>query len=149
MQDHPRWISPDDAITDPAQIAAITRGLRRPLKLTRRQRWLIGAAALSSTLKRPPGVHRLDNLCSCCFWSNAFKQARAEARDPRTDTVTRLFHPRLDSWSDHFRWSRDGTRILGRTAVGRATVAALRLNRSILVKARRLWVRHGLHPPQA
>jgi hypothetical protein len=40
----------DDAITDPAQITDITRGLRRPLKLTRRQRWLIGAAVLLATL---------------------------------------------------------------------------------------------------
>jgi hypothetical protein len=87
------------------------------------------------------------NLCLCCFWCNAFKQARTEAVDPRTAQRVALFHPRRDRWVDHFRWNRDATRILGRTRTGRATVQALRLNRPALVRARRVWVRHQLHPP--
>jgi len=90
-----------------------------------------------------------ENLCWCCFWCNSFKQARTHALDARTGRRVSLFHPRRDSWPDHFRWSHDSTRIVGRTAIGRATVEALRLNRPALVVARRVWVRHDLHPPEA
>ena len=40
----------EDAVTDPAQIAAMTRDLRRPFKLAPWQRWLIGAGALVAAL---------------------------------------------------------------------------------------------------
>jgi hypothetical protein len=94
------------------------------------------------------GTGQFDNLCFCCFWCNNYKQARMYALDPRTGRLVRLFHPRLDRWEEHFRWSPTATRIIGRTAIGRATVEALRLNRSHLVAARRLWVRYDLHPPE-
>ena len=94
------------------------------------------------------GTSEFANLCHCCFWCNNYKQARTHARDPRTRYWVRLFHPRLDHWADHFRWSATSTRLIGRTAIGRATVEALRLNRESLVRARRIWVQHGLHPPE-
>src|SRR5260370_29636986 len=84
------------------------------------------------------GTRDLSNLCWSGFWCNAFKQARTAAPDPRTGQPVALFNPRADPWHDHFRWSRDATRIIGRTAVGRATVKALRLNRPTLVVARRI-----------
>lgn len=93
------------------------------------------------------GSTHFDNLCWCCFWCNNYKQARTEAVDRRTRQVVALFNPRADRWHDHFRWSRDSSRILGRTAIGRATIDALRLNRPSLVHARQVWARHGLHPP--
>ena len=34
----------------------------------------------------------------------------------------RLFDPRRQRWSEHFAWSDDGTRVIGRTPCGRATV---------------------------
>lgn len=88
------------------------------------------------------------NLCLCCFWCNTFKQAVTIRTDPRTNLLTRLFNPRQDLWQEHFRWSPTRTRIIGRTAAGRVTVDALRLNRPTLVTTRRIWVRHGLHPPE-
>ncbi|HZS10404.1 MAG TPA: HNH endonuclease [Blastocatellia bacterium] len=94
------------------------------------------------------GASDFTNLCFCCFWCNNYKQARTQARDPRTRRLVRLFHPRLDLWEDNFRWSPTSTRLIGRTPVGRATIDALRLNRQSLVSARRIWVRHGLHPPE-
>lgn len=94
------------------------------------------------------GASDLANLCFCCFWCNNFKQARIRATDPRTGRIVPLFNPRADQWEDHFRWSSTFTRVIGRTPAGRATVEALRLNRQSLVSARRIWVRHGLHPPE-
>jgi hypothetical protein len=38
-----------------------------------------------------------------------------------------LFNPRIQKWPDHFGWTADGLRIVGKTPSGRATVAALHL----------------------
>jgi hypothetical protein len=48
------------------------------------------------------------------------------AVDPDTDEVVPLFNPRTENWEDHFEWL--DARIVGRTAVGRATVRLLRMN---------------------
>jgi len=48
---------------------------------------------------------------------------------------------------EHFRWDEGGRLIRGRTAIGRATEAALRLNRAELVEARGFWIEAGWHPP--
>ena len=92
------------------------------------------------------GSDSTDNLGWCCFWCNAFKQARREAVDPVTSQLVPLFHPRTDRWADHFRWSRGALTILGRTPIGRATIDALRLNRPPLIRGRRVWVQQGKHP---
>jgi hypothetical protein len=94
------------------------------------------------------GYNDVANLCLCCFWCNNFKHARLHLLDARTGNIVRLFNPRQDIWEEHFRWSPTQTRIIGRTAIGRVTVIALRLNRPTLVRALLLWVRHGLHPPE-
>jgi hypothetical protein len=49
---------------------------------------------------------------------------------------------------DHFGWSMEGDMIIGKTSIGRATIAAVRLNRVDLVEARRGWVSAGWHPPK-
>ena len=52
---------------------------------------------------------------------------------------------RLD---EHFVWQADGLLIFGMTAIGRATIAALQMNRELLVNARRRWIKSGWHPPK-
>lgn len=94
------------------------------------------------------GGDAFDNLCFCCFWCNNYKNIRTSFRDPRTDRTVHLFNPRKELWEEHFRWSRGSTKIIGRTACGRATIIALRLNREVLVRTRRIWVANGLHPPE-
>ena len=59
----------------------------------------------------------------------------------------RLFHPRRNTWSDHFQWSDDFAYIIGITPIGRATVACLHLNRSGVVNLPKSLRRLGLHPP--
>lgn len=81
-----------------------------------------------------------DNLWLACVDCNDYKGDRIEAADPVTGEVVRLFDPRHQRWHEHFAWSPDGTEIVGRTAIGRATVVALKLNRLFLVQARRVWV---------
>jgi hypothetical protein len=57
-----------------------------------------------------------------------------------------LFNPRAQEWSDHFNWDASATRIIGLTAVGRATIIALNMNNEVIVDARRRWVSVGWHP---
>lgn len=87
------------------------------------------------------------NLWLSCSACNAFKGHRISALDPESGLAVRLFNPREQSWEEHFQWVESGARIVGRTAVGRATTKALHLNRSLLVMARRSWIAAGWHPP--
>jgi hypothetical protein len=58
-----------------------------------------------------------------------------------------LFNPRIQVWSQHFAWQRNGQIIHGLTPTGRATVERLRMNLPRIVEARAIWVRAGAHPP--
>jgi len=87
------------------------------------------------------------NLWLACSACNAFKGHRVSVRDPQSGRTVRLFNPREQDWDEHFQWVDSGARIVGRTAVGGATTSALRLNRSLLVEARRVWIAVGWHPP--
>lgn len=88
-----------------------------------------------------------ENLWLACKACNAAKGQRISARDPQIGEMARLFNPREQRWEDHFLWVDSGAQIVGKTAIGRATVMALRLNRPLLVRARRAWVEAGWHPP--
>ena len=88
-----------------------------------------------------------ENLWLACPACNAFKGHRISALDPESGQTVRLFNPREQSWEEHFLWVDSGARIVGRTAIGRATVKALHLNRPLLVRARRAWIAAGWHPP--
>ncbi len=95
----------------------------------------------------PGGSNDPENLWLACRMCNLYKRDQTHARDPQTGRRVRLFNPRKLRWSRHFRWSDDGTRIIGRTVCGRATVVALNLNNQYAVTARRNWIRAGLFPP--
>lgn len=93
------------------------------------------------------GSEEESNLWLSCSLCNRYKGAQIAAKDPQTNTVSQLFNPRTQNWNEHFQWRPDGTHIIGITAVGRATVAALNLNNDIAVEVRRNWVMAGWHPP--
>jgi 5-methylcytosine-specific restriction endonuclease McrA len=94
------------------------------------------------------GLTEEDNLWLSCTLCNKHKADRASAPDPITGEVVRLFNPRHQNWDEHFAWAEAGDEIIGKTATGRATVAALKLNRIELVRSRRKWVAAGWHPPE-
>lgn len=93
------------------------------------------------------GLTVLENLCLACFSCNRAKAAAVVAVDPVGGQVIPWFDPRQQRWQEHFRWSADGTEIVGRTAFGRATVMALQMNNARIVGARSLWVQAGWWPP--
>lgn len=93
------------------------------------------------------GLTEEDNLWLACSMCNDHKSNRIAALDEVSGVVVRLFDPRRQVWREHFQWSEAGDQILGITPAGRATVAALDLNRPSAVKARQLWKSVGWHPP--
>jgi len=74
------------------------------------------------------------------------READARQRPSQGDSVP-LFNPRLQKWPDHFRWSEDNLRVIGRTPTGRATVRALRMNRHGVARVRTYLIARGVHPP--
>jgi hypothetical protein len=72
------------------------------------------------------GVDDPNNLALACHHDNHHKGPNLSGIDPHTGGVIRLFHPRRQRWSRHFRF--DGPIIVGRTPCGRATVAVLAMN---------------------
>lgn len=94
------------------------------------------------------GSSDMDNLALACFPCNRRKSDRQESVDPETGEAIHLFHPRQDQWPEHFIWSYDGLSIIGRTAIGRATVEALELNRKRAQRLRATDREVGRHPPE-
>jgi hypothetical protein len=93
------------------------------------------------------GGDTLEELAWSCAGCNGHKADKTRAVDPASGRLMPLFHPRRQNWARHFQWSGDGLLILGRTAVGRATIAALELNRAELVNLRQMLFLVGRHPP--
>lgn len=85
------------------------------------------------------GSDEPDNLALACHACNSHKYQKQTAFDPRQKKPVRLFNPRRDKWKTHFDWNRNRTRIVGRTAIGRATMAALELNSERQIEARIFW----------
>lgn len=93
------------------------------------------------------GPTSFENVCLACRPCNEFKADATDSVDPLSGEAVSLFNPRTQRWSEHFAWSADTSRVEGTTPVGRATVIALRMNRSTIVAARGRWARVGWHPP--
>jgi hypothetical protein len=91
------------------------------------------------------GETSLENLAYACIHCNAFKGPNIAGRDRQTGRTVRLFDPRRDRWDDHFRW--DGPMLEGRTAIGRATIAVLRINLAYRVSVRASLMSEGFFPP--
>ena len=92
------------------------------------------------------GSSDTDNLALACVTCSLKKAARTHSRDPLSKELVPLFHPRHDRWSDHFRWS--GSKLIGRTPTGRATIDALGMNRPAIVAIRRALIELGRSMPE-
>ena len=86
------------------------------------------------------------NLALACVSCSLRKSARRWAPDPAGGEEAPLFSPREQSWSEHFRW--EGVFIVPLTATGRATAAALAMNRPIVLAIRLEEAARGRHPPR-
>lgn len=94
------------------------------------------------------GDDKIENLWLSCRLCNELKGVSIEAVDPDTGRPIPLYNPRTQLWDDHFVWSEEGTRVIGKTPTGRATCVALDLNSELRVRARAIWVEARYHPPK-
>ena len=72
------------------------------------------------------GEDHLDNLALACIDCNLHKGTNLTGIDPQTGVITELFHPRRQTWGDHFEWF--GIYLSGKSAIGRTTVRVLNMN---------------------
>jgi HNH endonuclease len=115
---------------------------------------LLSSAPLSIDHLQPQslgGDDSPDNLALACRRCNERRYNFITGIDPETQIELPLFNPRNQIWSDHFIWSVDSLRIIGTTAIGRATCNRLDLNderreEPFIQNARRQWVVAKLHP---
>lgn len=93
------------------------------------------------------GSDEEENLWLACRACNGYKHTKTEAVDELSGETVPLFNPRTQNWGEHFEFSSNKTEIIGKTPVGRATVAALRINNDLSVAIRKRWVEIGWYPP--
>ena len=91
------------------------------------------------------GSSELDNLAWACPSCNFRKSDRIELTDPDTNETVPMFHPRRDSWADHFRW--DGLLVVALTPIGRALIATFDLNHLRRQRIRQAEQLFDLFPP--
>jgi hypothetical protein len=72
------------------------------------------------------GATALDNLAFACQHCNLHKGPNLSGIDPQSGAVVMLFHPRRDSWEQHF--ALEDVHLAGLTSTGRATVRVLAMN---------------------
>lgn len=115
---------------------------------------LLSSAPLSIDHIQPQslgGTGDADNLALACRRCNERRYNFTSAIDPETESEVPLFNPRQQQWCEHFIWSADALRIVGKTSIGRATCNRLDLNderreEPFIQNARRLWAQGRLHP---
>ena len=67
-----------------------------------------------------------ENLALACPDCNRHKGPNLTTVDPQSREIVRLFDPRRDVWEEHFAYN--GAILIGRSAVGEATVRLLQMN---------------------
>ncbi|WP_165229694.1 HNH endonuclease [Aquisphaera insulae] len=85
------------------------------------------------------------NLALACTHCNLHKGPNIAGRDPLTEELCRLYHPRSDRWSEHFAW--EGPRLIGLTPVGRTTVQVLDMNDPLMVETREALIQFRRFKP--
>lgn len=85
------------------------------------------------------------NLCLACYECNSYKGSNIASLDPLTGKITQLYHPRQQSWDEHFVLNDDST-ISGKTPEGRVTVVLLRLNTEERTQQRKAEREMGDYP---
>jgi hypothetical protein len=85
-----------------------------------------------------------ENLAYACVLCNRSKGADVASVNEESGEIVRLFHPRRDSWADHFRL--DASLIRARSEVGAVTLELLRFNAPERLAERGLLQTLGSYP---
>ena len=85
------------------------------------------------------------NLALACLADNNHKGPNLAGVDPKTGRRAWLFNPRRHKWQRHFRYN--GPILIGRTPIGRATIAVLAMNLPHRVAQRAALIGEHVFPP--
>jgi 5-methylcytosine-specific restriction endonuclease McrA len=85
-----------------------------------------------------------DNLAWACYLCNLLKGSDIASVDIESGQIVRLFNPRSDQWTNHFRL--DNGQIVPLTPVGRVTEYLLQFNQPQAVQERRWLVEARRYP---
>lgn len=94
------------------------------------------------------GLSVEENLWLACRECNSHKAKKTQAFDRLTEKSVTIFNPRTQIWQEHFKFNEDFSEIIGKTACGRATVEALKMNSIYQKTARLAWRETGKFPPK-
>jgi hypothetical protein len=103
------------------------------------------STSITSLQSSMVGKSQLNNLALACSRCNRNKGPNIAGFDKNGNEIVRLYHPRRDKWTDHFRWR--GPRLLGLTPLGRVTIRVLVINHPKAVALRRELIAEGVFPP--
>lgn len=93
------------------------------------------------------GSTTASNLCLSCPDCNAFKGSDIASVDwSKDESIVPLFHPRRDTWDEHFRLDTLTGKLLPLTAAGRVTAHLLQLNQSERIVDRKLLIEANRYP---
>jgi len=95
--------------------------------------------------KKHGGLTQAEKLALSCTLCNKYKGSDLTSIDPETGEIVPLYHPRQDSWPEHF-YLKDA-KINPLTAKGRVKVRLLQLNRPEKVQERQLLIEAGILAP--
>jgi hypothetical protein len=90
------------------------------------------------------GRTQLSNLALACYYCNTYKGPNVAGVAPDTGEIVRLFNPRRDEWNEHFVWV--GVELQGKTNIGEATIAVLKINHPEFVAMREALLDEGSFP---
>ena len=96
--------------------------------------------------KSKGGKAVMENTAFACQGCNNHKYDKITGFDPVSKVIVPLYHPRQHVWGEHFAWNDNFQLLIGLTAIGRATIETLHLNRLEVVNIRRVLYMTGEHP---
>ena len=99
------------------------RGARGGASIAGCRRRLSECRSFSTTsLPGNMAAARLSNLALCRGRCNLHKGPNIASIDPQTGHLSRPFNPRIDVWTQHFRWEH--ATVKGLTEIGRASTTS-------------------------
>ena len=114
----------------------------------RRWKAYLDGALLVRPLDSDHEPNHIDNFAWSCPYCNESKGDRVSGRAGRR--TSRLFHPRRDTWEEHFLLTDGDLYVTGATEIGEATERALAFNstrRNGPVSTRHKAIVYGFYPP--
>jgi len=89
------------------------------------------------------GDSTIDNLAYCCRFCNLYKGPVISSFVGDPKQLLRLYNPRTDVWSAHFKYTKDGV-THAKTLIGEGTIGILNLNDLRMVERRATFIRDGV-----